>query len=109
MVQTSVEIVNPGGTGRPALVISARPEPLPPSVSFIVRSPSAFPLPKKYTCFFTLPRRGAVAADAGLPRRSGAAAEPGLPRRSGTAAEPGLPRHSGAAAEAGLRVAFLAN
>ena len=27
----SVEIVNPGGTGRPALVISARPEPLPPS------------------------------------------------------------------------------
>src|SRR4051794_37373772 len=44
-------MVNPGGTGSPALVISARPEPLPPSVSFIVRSPSAFPLPKKYTNF----------------------------------------------------------
>jgi hypothetical protein len=48
-VQTSVEIVNPGGTGRPAFVISARPEPLPPSSSFIVRLPSAFPFPKKYT------------------------------------------------------------
>ena len=46
-----VEMVNPGGTGSPALVISARPAPLPPSRSFIVRSPSALPLPKKYTCF----------------------------------------------------------
>ena len=45
--QASVEMVNPGGTGRPALVISARFAPLPPSVSFIVRSPSALPLPKK--------------------------------------------------------------
>src|SRR5712691_2068993 len=45
-------MVNPGGTGRPALVISARPEPFPPSVSRIVRSPSALPLPKKNTCFF---------------------------------------------------------
>src|SRR5688500_20173884 len=44
-------MVNPGGTGRPALVISARPEPLPPRRSFIVRSPSALPLPKKYTYF----------------------------------------------------------
>src|SRR5580765_7787706 len=51
MLQTSVEIVNPGGTGRPALVISARPEPLPPSRSFMFRLPSAFPPPKKYTCF----------------------------------------------------------
>ena len=51
MLQTSVEIVNPGGTGRPALVISARPEPLPPSRSFMCRLPSALPPPKKYTCF----------------------------------------------------------
>src|SRR2546425_13000118 len=51
MLQTSVEIVKPGGTGRPALVISASPAPLPPSVSRIVRSPSALPLPKKNTCF----------------------------------------------------------
>src|ERR1700730_16254318 len=49
MLQTGVEIVNPGGTGSLALVISARPEPLPPSRSFIVRSPSALPSPKKYT------------------------------------------------------------
>src|SRR5438128_5737422 len=51
MLQTSVEIVNPGGTGNPALVISARPAPLPPSRSFISRLPSALPLPKKYTYF----------------------------------------------------------
>ena len=51
MLQTSVEIVNPGGTGRPAFVISARPDPLPPSRSFMVRLPSALPLPKKYTYF----------------------------------------------------------
>src|SRR5712691_4943073 len=51
MLQTSVEIVKPGGTGRPAFVISARPAPLPPSRSFMFRLPSAFPLPKKYTCF----------------------------------------------------------
>src|SRR5438105_11571234 len=56
MAHTSVEIVNPGGTGRPALVISARPDPFPPSVSFIVRSPSALPLPKKYTYFFGFAR-----------------------------------------------------
>ena len=30
-------------------VISARPAPLPPRVSRIVRSPSTLPLPKKYT------------------------------------------------------------
>src|SRR5262245_25297913 len=52
MLQTSVEIVNPGGTGSPAFVISAKPEPLPPSKSFMLRLPSALPLPKKYTCFF---------------------------------------------------------
>ncbi len=47
MLQTSVVIVSPGGTGRPALVISARPEPMPPSRSFIVRSPSGACLPPK--------------------------------------------------------------
>src|SRR5438477_7372761 len=55
MLQTSVEMVNPGGTGSPAFVISARPAPLPPSKSFMLRLPSAFPLPKKYTYFFDLP------------------------------------------------------
>src|SRR5262245_12114375 len=55
MLQASVEMVNPAGTGRPALVISARPAPLPPNVSFIVRFPSAVPLPKKYTNFFEPP------------------------------------------------------
>src|SRR5215510_11418213 len=52
MLQTSVEIVKPGGTGSPALVISARPDPLPPSRSFMCRLPSALPEPKKYTYFF---------------------------------------------------------
>ena len=37
----------PGGTGRPALVISARPAPLPPRSSFILPLPSALPPPKK--------------------------------------------------------------
>src|SRR3954454_23675270 len=55
MLQTSVETVNPGGTGNPALVISARPDPLPPSRSFMWRLPSAFPDPKKYTYFLALP------------------------------------------------------
>ena len=40
-------IVNPGGTGKPALVISARPAPLPPRTSFIRPLPSALPSPKK--------------------------------------------------------------
>ena len=35
MVQTGVEMVKPAGTGSFALVISARPEPLPPSRSFM--------------------------------------------------------------------------
>ena len=34
-------MVNPGGTGTPAFVISARPEPLPPRASFISPLPSA--------------------------------------------------------------------
>src|SRR5579872_4950005 len=42
-------MVKPGGTGRPALVISARPAPFPPSSSFILPLPSALPPPKKYT------------------------------------------------------------
>src|SRR5216684_3416666 len=49
MLQTAVEMVNPGGTGRPALVISASPAPFPPKSSFMVRLPSALPLPKKNT------------------------------------------------------------
>ena len=52
MLQTSVEMVNPGGTGTPARLISARPAPLPPRVSFIFPSPSAVPPPKAYTYFF---------------------------------------------------------
>jgi hypothetical protein len=39
-----------GGTGTPARLISARLAPLPPSVSRMVRSPSAVPPPKAYTC-----------------------------------------------------------
>ena len=46
-VHTSVVRVNPGGTGMPRRLISARPAPLPPSRSFMVASPSAFPEPKK--------------------------------------------------------------
>src|SRR5437016_11488242 len=42
-------MVNPGGTGSPALVISAKPAPLPPSSSFILPLPSALPAPKKNT------------------------------------------------------------
>ena len=45
--QASVWMVNPGGTGRPALVISARPAPLPPRMSFILPLPSALPPPKE--------------------------------------------------------------
>ena len=37
----------PGGTGTPALLISARPAPLPPSTSFMVPSPSAVPPPNE--------------------------------------------------------------
>src|ERR1700693_3198922 len=45
-------MVKPGGTGTPARLISAKPAPLPPRTSFILPSPSAFPPPNAYTCFF---------------------------------------------------------
>lgn len=45
----SVEMVNPGGTGTPIRVISARLAPFPPSRLFCSRVPSAPPPPKKYT------------------------------------------------------------
>ncbi len=57
--QASVEIVKPGGTGSPSEVISARPAPLPPSMSRRVGSPSALPSPNEKTSFMaarTLPR-----------------------------------------------------
>src|SRR5712692_7716590 len=47
--QASVWMVKPGGTGNPALVISARPAPLPPRSSFILPLPSALPPPKEKT------------------------------------------------------------
>src|SRR5260370_13933062 len=47
----AVWMVNPGGKGKPAFVISARPAPLPPSSSFILPLPSALPAPKKKTYF----------------------------------------------------------
>src|SRR6266849_8041993 len=54
MLQTSVEMVKPGGTGRPARHISASPAPLPPRMSFIFPSPSAPKAPNEYTYFFIL-------------------------------------------------------
>src|SRR5258705_2942342 len=42
-------MVNPGRTGTPRLVISARLAPLPPSTLFMSRAPSAAPEPKKNT------------------------------------------------------------
>jgi hypothetical protein len=45
-VQTSVEIVKPGGTGRPRFAISARFAPLPPSRLRMSAAPSAAPSPK---------------------------------------------------------------
>ena len=45
-LQTSVVMVNPGGTGTPIKFISARLAPFPPSRFFISALPSAFPLPK---------------------------------------------------------------
>src|SRR5579863_7243918 len=50
-LQTSVEMVKPGGTGKLARDISASPAPLPPSTSFILPSPSASPPPNEYTYF----------------------------------------------------------
>jgi hypothetical protein len=43
---TLAAIVNPGGTGTPRLVISARLAPLPPSSVFMSFVPSAAPSPK---------------------------------------------------------------
>src|ERR1043165_275152 len=50
-MQAEQAIVNPGGTGTPRFVISARFAPLPPSVAFMSLEPSARPPPKKYTDF----------------------------------------------------------
>src|SRR5258708_2614720 len=47
-------MVNPGGTGNPALVISASPAPLPPRSSFILPLPSALPPPKEKTYLVAL-------------------------------------------------------
>src|SRR5687767_14889852 len=52
-MQSGAAIVKPGGTGTPRFVISARLAPLPPSVAFISRPPSAVPFPKKKTCRVT--------------------------------------------------------
>jgi hypothetical protein len=52
---TEVSIVNPGGTGTPSAVISARPAPLPPSVSLPRPAPSATPLPNENTRFMASP------------------------------------------------------
>ena len=45
-MQTSVVMVNPGGTGTPILFISAKFEPLPPKRFFSLAFPSALPAPK---------------------------------------------------------------
>ena len=45
-LQTSVVIVNPGGTGTPIKFISARLAPLPPKRFLISALPSACPFPK---------------------------------------------------------------
>src|SRR4051794_5181516 len=47
-------MVNPGGTGTPMLVISARFAPLPPSRFFISLFPSALPPPKKKMRFLAV-------------------------------------------------------
>src|ERR1039458_4531483 len=59
-------MVNPGGTGRAALVISARPAPLPPRVSFILPLPSALPPPKEYTYLTALTVGVAIASLSGV-------------------------------------------
>ena len=46
-LQAAVVMVKPGGTGSFALVISARPAPLPPSRSRIFALPSALPFAKR--------------------------------------------------------------
>src|ERR1017187_1982459 len=62
-VQTSVVMVNPGGTGTPMLVISARFAPLPPSRFFMSLFPSALPPPKKYTRLMRFPAAWGLALD----------------------------------------------
>ena len=47
LVQTSVVMVKPGGTGMLRLTISARLAPLPPRSSFMAAVPSALLPPKK--------------------------------------------------------------
>src|SRR6202035_1309754 len=74
-------MVNPGGTGSPARVISATPAPLPPSRSRIDASPSS----KRYTHWCAVRRRGRapLAPGPGLvgaARRVAAAAVADLPR-----------------------------
>src|SRR5512140_1464298 len=61
-------MVNPGGTGRPRLAISARLAPLPPSRSRISALPSALPSPKVNTHLpaFTVLAAVLVARAAGL-------------------------------------------
>src|ERR1700680_3274193 len=74
-------MVNPGGTGRPARVISATPAPLPPSRSRIDASPSS----KRYTHWRAVRRLGraplapAAPGLAGAARRVAAAAVADLP------------------------------
>src|SRR5688500_14110207 len=89
-------MVKPGGTGRPAALISARPEPLPPSRSFMERSPSALPLPKKYTYLRAFAARDFGAAAFAAARATGFWAR--------ACARAGLP--AVALAEAGFGVAF---
>ena len=54
-LHAAVVIVKPGGTGRPAFVISASPAPFPPRSSRIFALPSALPFAKRYTHFVRAP------------------------------------------------------
>src|SRR4029077_2819285 len=65
-------MVKPGGTGRPALVISATPAPLPPSRLRIEALPSS----KRYTHFGARVRRFATAAPAVVRRAADARPRP---------------------------------
>src|SRR5450759_2873225 len=75
-MQASVVMVNPGGTGMPMPVISARFAPFPPSSDLS----SALPSPKSYTYFLdiirnTLLRAPAIRTD-WRPRPAGGGATP---------------------------------
>src|SRR6185312_13892106 len=61
-------MVNPGGTGRPRLHISARLAPLPPSKFLSPARPSAAPSPKVYTHLVMLVPRHSTAAACVCPR-----------------------------------------